>query len=163
MNSYCKHLKKKDNKPYCNMLKKEITLSQCQQCVNKEYHFPVKGKMAKKSALSKKSPLISGKMHSKTDFIVQKRKMHHTKKRITVSKEVYNAVIQRDNYCCRLIDNSPCNGWLELHHIRYRSERKDLINDIDNCIMLCVKHHKLVHSNKKKWQPVLLEMNKKKC
>lgn len=42
---YCKHLKKRKNKPYCNLLKQEITLSRCQQCVNKEYRVPVKGKI----------------------------------------------------------------------------------------------------------------------
>lgn len=133
--NHCKHLKRRKNKPYCNMLKKEITLSQCQQCVNKEYRIPVKGKIVKK-------------------------KVHHTKKRITVSKEVYNAVIQRDNYSCRLCGST---NWLALHHIKYRSERKDLINNIDNCIMLCENCHRTVHSNKKKWQPILIEMNKKNC
>ena len=42
---YCKHLKKRKNKPYCNLLKQEITLSQCRECVNKEYRFPVKWKI----------------------------------------------------------------------------------------------------------------------
>lgn len=37
MYKYCKNLKKKKNKPYCNVLKKEITLSLCSKCVNKEY------------------------------------------------------------------------------------------------------------------------------
>lgn len=147
---YCKHLKKRKNKPYCNILKKEITLSQCQECVNKEYRVPVKEKTLKSNSHQiRKSPVIKKKSPVKS------------KKRITVSKEIYDAVIQRDNYCCRLIGNSQCEGWLELHHIRYRSERKDLINDIDNCIMLCAKHHKLVHSNKKYWQPILIDMNKK--
>ena len=44
------------------------------------------------------------------------------------------------------------------HHIYYRSERKDLIDNIDNGIMLCVYCHDKVHSNKKKWQPILLNM-----
>ena len=34
---YCKHLKKRKNKPYCNVTRKEITLSCCRECVNKEY------------------------------------------------------------------------------------------------------------------------------
>lgn len=37
MNNYCKNLKKRKNKPYCNKIKKEITLSQCRECDNKEY------------------------------------------------------------------------------------------------------------------------------
>ena len=133
--NYCKHLKKRKNKPYCNMLKKEITLSQCQGCVNKEY----------------KNAQYNVK-------IVQKKKKHYNKKRITVSKEVYNTVIQRDNYSCRLCGST---NWLALHHIKYRSERKDLINDINNCIMLCENCHSTVHHNKKKWQPIVIEMNKK--
>lgn len=42
---YCKHLKKRKNKPYCNIIRKEITLSQCRECDKKEYRFPVKGKI----------------------------------------------------------------------------------------------------------------------
>lgn len=80
-----------------------------------------------------------------------------SKKRIFVTKETYNKVYDRDKGKCRLKDFS-CNGGLELHHIQYRSEAKDLINEPTNCIMLCVKHHKEVHSNKKYWQPKLKEM-----
>ena len=78
-------------------------------------------------------------------------------KRITVTEETYNKVMQRDKYKCRLLD-CTCNGGLELHHIRYRSEAKDLINEPTNCIMLCNRHHRLVHSNKHYWQPILKEM-----
>lgn len=80
-------------------------------------------------------------------------------KRIFVEKDTYNKTLARDKRC-RLADGT-CEGKLELHHIRYRSERKDLINDIDNCIILCTKHHRKVHSNKKYWQPKLLEMIRK--
>ena len=81
-------------------------------------------------------------------------------KRITVTEETYNKVMQRDKYKCRLLD-CTCYGKLELHHIRYRSEAKDLINEPTNCIMLCLKHHKQVHSNKHYWQPILKEMTNK--
>ena len=78
-----------------------------------------------------------------------------SKKKITVTQDTYNKVMQRDNYKCRLCGTSLN---LQLHHIIYRSEDKSKINDINNCIMLCVKHHVLVHSNKKYWQPKLLEL-----
>lgn len=78
-------------------------------------------------------------------------------KRITVTEEIYNKVMQRDKYKCRLLD-CTCYGKLELHHIKYRSEAKDLINEPTNCIMLCNRHHRLVHSNKHFWQPILKEM-----
>ena len=76
-------------------------------------------------------------------------------KRITVTEETYNKVMQRDNYKCRLCGTSLN---LHLHHIVYRSEDKSLINEPSNCIMLCIKHHKEVHSNKHYWQPILKEM-----
>ena len=79
-----------------------------------------------------------------------------SKKRVCVTKETYNKVYERDNGLCRLCGNK----YIELHHIRYRSERKDLINEPSNCIMLCNNCHRLVHSNKKKYQPILLDMVK---
>ena len=39
-------------------------------------------------------------------------------KRITVTEETYNKVMQRDKYKCRLLD-CTCYGNLELHHIVY--------------------------------------------
>lgn len=147
--NYCIYLKKRKNKPFCKLLNREITFSCCRECDKKEY----------------------------------KKKKHN--KRITVTQDTYNKVIKRDNYRCMLCNNindlpeknikafyrskatllkkmSVTNDILELHHILYRSERKDLINDVNNCIMLCSDCHRLVHKNKKLWQPVLLELNKKR-
>lgn len=94
-----------------------------------------------------------------SDFILVRNRPIKKKsnKRITVTEETYNKVMQRDNYKCRLLD-CTCYGKLELHHIKYRSEAKDLINEPTNCICLCTFHHKLVHSNKKKYQPILLKI-----
>lgn len=93
------------------------------------------------------------------DFILVRNKgiKKVGKKKIVVKKEIYDEVYKRDNGKCRLKD-CTCNGGLELHHVRYRSEAKDLINEPTNCIMLCTKHHKEVHSNKHYWQPILKEM-----
>lgn len=35
--SYCIHLKKRKNKPFCKVLNNEVDLSMCQFCSNKEY------------------------------------------------------------------------------------------------------------------------------
>lgn len=80
------------------------------------------------------------------------------KNRITVSDKTYNTVFEKCQGRCVL-----CGTTLNLHyhHILYRSERKDLIDDPINGIMLCVEHHELVHSNKKKYQPLLLELRRK--
>ena len=53
MNNYCIHIKKRKNKPYCTVLNREISLSECNGCGNKEYRFPVKGKIAKNAQKNK--------------------------------------------------------------------------------------------------------------
>ena len=76
-------------------------------------------------------------------------------KRITVTEETYNKVMQRDNYKCRLC-GTPFN--LNEHHIVYKSEDRKLINEPTNLIVLCARCHSTVHSNKHYWQPILKEM-----
>ena len=83
-----------------------------------------------------------------------------SKNRVFVKKEIYEKVFERDNGKCQLADCN-CKGGVELHHIKYRSEAKELINEPSNCILLCNYHHRLVHSNKKYWQPILQEIIKK--
>ena len=77
------------------------------------------------------------------------------KRKIKVSKSTYDEVLEAcKGKCglCRTSDN------LQLHHIYYRSEDKNKIDDPNNCIMLCHKEfsknkcHKKVHDNKKYWQ-----------
>jgi hypothetical protein len=43
---------------------------------------------------------------------------------------------------------------LHEHHIHYRSEGVD--HSVDNLLVLCHEHHELVHSDKRRWQPVCL-------
>ena len=75
-------------------------------------------------------------------------------KRITVTEETYNKVMQRDKGRCRLCGT---NLNLHLHHINGRG--KDLTNNIDNCIILCENCHlNIVHKNQKKYRPILKEM-----
>lgn len=65
MNNYCKYLKKRKNKPYCNIIKKEITFSLCRECDNKEYKSN-NGQIKKKSTLKGKSPIKSRTMKNKS-------------------------------------------------------------------------------------------------
>ena len=97
---------------------------------------------------------IDCKNCSNRNFVANKPIRKVSKNRIIVKKEIYQQVYERDKGKCRL-QNGTCEGGLELHHIVYRSEDKKLINEPTNCIMLCIKHHKEVHSNKHKWQPIL--------
>lgn len=91
-------------------------------------------------------------MGIQNEFSMFPKPKHKKKKREIVSKETYEEVNERDKGRCRL-----CGLFnnLQLHHIQYRSERKDLINEPSNCIMLCINCHHLVHSNKHKWQEKL--------
>lgn len=75
-----------------------------------------------------------------------------SKKREVVSDATYNKVVLDCHSKCKICDTYYD---LELHHIIYRSEDKTKINDVNNCIMLCNSCHRLVHSNKNLWQPIL--------
>ena len=81
-----------------------------------------------------------------------------SKKKITVSRETYEIVFERDKGRCRL-----CNSYenLHLHHIESRNTHKELIDEPSNCIMLCQNCHlNIVHKNNKKYRPILKEMIK---
>ncbi len=71
-------------------------------------------------------------------------------------KKVYKKTIELFNGCCVMCGNPN----VHLHHIRYGAcGRKTYLG---NVIPLCKKHHDLVHSNKKKYQPILIDMMNKR-
>nr|DAJ75850.1 MAG TPA: NinG recombination protein [Caudoviricetes sp.] len=105
----------------------------------------------------KKQVITLDKCKNCLDFILVRNKpiKKVSNKRITVTEKTYNKVFKRDKGKCRLCGTSLN---LHLHHIVYRSEDKNLINEPTNCIMLCARCHRLVHSNKHYWQPKLKKM-----
>lgn len=67
-------------------------------------------------------------------------------------KETYNKTLEMFNGVCAICGNNQ----VALHHIRYGAcGRKTYIGNI---IPLCNYHHRLVHSNKKKYQPILIKL-----
>lgn len=67
-------------------------------------------------------------------------------------KEVYEKTLELYKGCCAIC-GTP---YPQLHHIRYGAcGRKTYMG---NVIPLCKKHHDLVHTNKRKYQPKLIEM-----
>lgn len=66
-------------------------------------------------------------------------------------------VMQRDGKRCRMCGDATKNR-LHVHHIRYRSEYQDDPHNERNLLTLCLVCHDRIHSNKKHWQPVLLEL-----
>ena len=89
--NYCIHLKKRKNKPYCNIIRREIPFSRCRECDNKEYKTKNKNntrylqttaencrqpqsnnhQIEKKSTLKRKSPIKSGKLRSKSNKLAK--------------------------------------------------------------------------------------------
>ena len=139
MNNYCIHLKKRKNKPYCNVIRKEITLSQCRECDNKEYKKS-DIKISKKSTLKEKSPVKSGQINKNAQSLTKKpvknTKMHNKSKKLTKLERNRASVFTDDLEHCIL-----CGKPREhLHEIIYGKNR---INSIkyNFVIPLCANHH----------------------
>lgn len=71
-------------------------------------------------------------------------------------KQIYKQIIESEPYC------QLCGStyFLQVHHIYYRSQLGLTVPK--NLIRLCDRCHRLVHSNKRKYQPMLLELQYKK-
>lgn len=108
-----------------------------------QFKFP-KGKSNKEDSKNCLKPIL------KANKPIRKVSKH----KIKVSEETYQKVYERDKGICQLCGSS---NWIEAHHVLYKSERKDLIDEPTNLILLCKKCHMLVHSNKHYWQPILLD------
>lgn len=71
-------------------------------------------------------------------------------------KEVYQKTLELFDGVCAICGNNQ----VALHHIRYGScGRKTYMG---NVIPLCEYHHRLVHTNKRKYQSKLIEIIDKK-
>lgn len=55
-------------------------------------------------------------------------------------------VYLRDEMHCRYLGFSACEGPLDVHHIIHRS--KGGTDDLDNLILLCRRHHNMMHPTK---------------
>ena len=76
--NYCIHLKKRKNKPFCKLLDREITLSECNRINSdnkcREYKTKNEEKSAykkKKSTVKGKSPVKSGTMKNKSNKLAK--------------------------------------------------------------------------------------------
>jgi 5-methylcytosine-specific restriction endonuclease McrA len=78
---------------------------------------------------------------------LKKKKKSNSK----VSGSTRRMVFDRFKHMCAYCGRS--GRFLQIHHIKYRSEGVD--HSLDNLILLCEDHHMMVHSNKRKWQPML--------
>lgn len=67
-------------------------------------------------------------------------------------KKVYEDTLEMFYGCCAMCGSSN----IHMHHIRYGACGR--YTYMGNVIPLCKKHHDLVHSNKKKYQPMLIDL-----
>lgn len=73
-------------------------------------------------------------------------------------KEAYEKTIELYNGQCALCGNPN----IAMHHIRYGGLYGGRKTYLGNVIPLCERHHRLVHTNKDKYMPMLIDMIDKK-
>jgi len=73
-------------------------------------------------------------------------------------KEVYQKTIDLYDGCCAMCGNNQ----IQMHHIRYGGLYGGRKTYMGNVIPLCKKHHDLVHTNKDKYMPILIDMINRK-
>ena len=67
-------------------------------------------------------------------------------------KEVYEKTLELFDNQCAICGNNQ----VALHHIRYGMHGRKTY--MGNVIPLCPYHHRLVHTNKKKYMPMLIDI-----
>ena len=87
------------------------------------------------------------------DHYVQNRSRVTSKPASAMSKDDRLEIIKSDGFSCRFCGSE---NYLHVHHIKYRSEGGS--DDKSNLITLCGKHHEVVHSDKKRFQPLCLKL-----
>lgn len=83
MNNYCIHLKKRKNKPFCKLLDKEITLSECNSINAENKCREYKTKKEDNSFYKSNNNQINKNAQSLTKKPVKKAKMHNKSKKLT--------------------------------------------------------------------------------
>jgi hypothetical protein len=73
-------------------------------------------------------------------------------------KEVYQKTKELYNGRCSICGSTN----IHLHHIRYGGLYGGRKTYMGNVIPLCEYHHRLVHTNKKKYMPILIDMINRK-
>ena len=138
MNNYCINLKKRNNKPYCKLINKEIQFSLCRECDDKEY---------KKSTSNKKSTATSGQQKSNNN---QMRKYSQTLAKKQKPAKMQNksnklASLERNRYSVFSNDTKRCylcgsTYKLTWHEIYLGKNRQ---NSMKNglCLRLCLNCH----------------------
>lgn len=95
--------------------------------------------------------------HWKEDRTQLKTVIGSEEKRSSIYKNWRREVCNRDNWNCK-INNSDCNGRLEVHHILGFTEHPELRYIINNGITLCHFHHPRKRVEEKRLIPFFQSM-----
>ena len=138
MNNYCIHLKKRKNKPYCNLLNKEIRFSLCRECDNKEYKNHID---RKKSGFHSKSPVKSGQINKNAQSLtkkpVKKAKMHNKSKKLTKLERNRFSVFTTNKDKCMFCNTTTNLSWHEI----YRGKNRPNSMIYGFCLRMCLNCH----------------------
>lgn len=135
--NYCKYLRKRKSKPYCYIIRKEISFSTCQECDNREY---------KKSDYRWKSPNLTGlsnnsqmRKHSQTLAKKQQKpaKMQNKSNKLASLERNRYSVFSNDTERCYLCGSTYKLTWHEIYSGKNRQ------NSMKNglCLRLCLNCH----------------------
>lgn len=69
-------------------------------------------------------------------------------------KEVYQKTFDLFDGCCALCGSPE----IHMHHIRYGGLYGGRKTYMGNVIPLCEMHHRMVHTNKNKYMPILIDI-----
>ena len=121
--NYCEYLRKRKSKPYCYIIRKEISFSTCQECDNKEY---------KKSDYKWKRPSA-----------LKRTKMHNKSKKLTKLERNRYSVFSNDTKKCYLCDSKYKLTWHEIYSGRNRQNSMKY----GLCLRMCLNCHSREQEN----------------
>lgn len=141
--NYCKYLRKRKSKPYCYIIRKEISFSTCQECDNKEY---------KKSDYKWKSSTLTGQSNNSQmrknaqslgKSTLKKTKMHNKSKKLTELERNRYSVFSNDNKKCYLCGSTYKLTWHEIYSGRNRQNSMKY----GLCLRMCLNCHSREQEN----------------
>ena len=138
MNNYCKHLKKRKNKPYCKLLDKEISLSECNSINAENKCREYKTKKEDNSFYKSNSNQINKNAQSSIKKQVKNTKMHNKSKKLTKLERNRFSVFTTNKDKCMFCPAATNLTWHEIYSGR---NRKNSMKD-GFCLRMCLNCHR---------------------
>lgn len=134
MNNYCKYLKKRKNKPYCNIIRKETTLSQCRECDNKEYKTKLKDNSSyRKNTISSNNSAVKTNKQISNSAVKMKVK---SKKLAKLERDRFSVFTDDDK--CFVCGSTYLLTWNEI----YRGKNRQNSMEDGFCLRMCLDCHR---------------------